>query len=198
MSTCKVICITNGALCGGGFLERVELIAAAKPAAIILREKQLSPEDYKRLAQKVLKICGDNGTPCVLHGFAREARELGAEALHLPLEKLKSDPDCIKYFAAVGCSCHSVEDAAEAERLGCKYIIAGHIFPTECKKGVPARGLGFLEEVCSAVSIPVYAVGGINADNAAKAVAAGAAGVCSMSGFMTCENPVEYVRGLSV
>lgn len=193
---CKVICITNRKLCGGDFTERIERVASAHPAAIILREKDISPSEYAALAEKVLKICSRYGTPCVLHGFIEEAEELGAKAIHLPLEKLKNNADLVQKFEIVGCSCHSVEDALEAERLGCKYVIAGHIFPTECKKGVPARGLEFLRGVCSAVNIPVFAIGGINADNAARAIAAGAAGVCSMSGFMTCEDPDIFIKEL--
>ena len=70
-----------------------------------------------------------------------------------------------KAFSILGASCHSVTDALLAERLGCTYITAGHIFATECKKGLPGRGVAFLEEVCKSVSIPVYALGGITPEN---------------------------------
>ena len=42
----------------------------------------------------------------------------------------------------------------EAERLGATYVTAGHIFTTDCKKGLPPRGLDFLKNVCDAVTIP--------------------------------------------
>lgn len=73
--------------------------------------------------------------------------------------------------------------------LGATYITAGHIFATDCKKGVPPRGLDFLSSVCSFVNIPVYAIGGISPVNAQKAIDAGAEGVCIMSGLMTCKSP---------
>ena len=69
------------------------------------------------------------------------------------------------HFRIIGASCHSVEEAREAVELGCNYIIAGHIFATDCKKGLPGRGLDFLKEVCASVSVPVYAIGGINSEN---------------------------------
>jgi thiamine-phosphate pyrophosphorylase len=84
----------------------------------------------------------------------------------------------------IGASCHSVEEALEAENLHCSYITAGHIFSTDCKKGVAPRGLNFLSDVCNNVSIPVYAIGGINQSNMKAVQNAGANGVCIMSGFM--------------
>ena len=72
----------------------------------------------------------------------------------------------------------------EAEKLGCTYITAGHVFATDCKKGLPPRGLSFLKEVCYSVTIPVYAIGGIDENNMEAVRQAGAAGGCMMSGFM--------------
>ena len=63
-------------------------------------------------------------------------------------------------------------------------MTAGHVFETDCKKGLPGRGLAFVQEVVQAVDIPVYGIGGICAANAPDVVRAGASGVCVMSGFM--------------
>ena len=84
----------------------------------------------------------------------------------------------------MGTSVHSPEEAALAEKLGASYVTAGHIFATDCKKGVPPRGLDFLENVCKSVKIPVYAIGGITRSNMHLALEKGAAGVCVMSGLM--------------
>ena len=67
-------------------------------------------------------------------------------------------------FTKIGISIHSVEEAKEAEQLGASYLTAGHIYATDCKRGLPPRGLGFLKEVCREVSIPVYGIGGIKFD----------------------------------
>ena len=79
-----------------------------------------------------------------------------------------------------------MEDAKEAERLGVSYMTAGHIYVTDCKKGLPPRGLPFLQNVCQAVQIPVYGIGGIKIDEAQllELKNAGAAGGCVMSGMM--------------
>ena len=85
-------------------------------------------------------------------------------------------------FQILGASCHSLEEAVEAENLGCTYITAGHIYETDCKKGLPGRGIGFLKKICETVSVPVYAIGGIGAENIQEIKNAGAAGGCIMSG----------------
>lgn len=182
-------------LCEGNFLERIEKIARQKPKAILLREKDLSESGYAALAEEVLKICKTYGVPCVLHSFLETAAESGADALHLPLPLLRQMEEPQKRrFQKIGTSCHSIEDALEAERLGCSYLIAGHIFATDCKKGVPPRGLLFLTEVCRAVTIPVYAIGGISADNIEAVKRAGAKGGCIMSGLMTCPDVRQFME----
>jgi thiamine monophosphate synthase len=62
------------------------------------------------------------------------ARELQAECLHLPLSVLNTlSKEEREKFSVLGASCHSVEDAIQAEQLGCTYLTAGHIFDTDCK-----------------------------------------------------------------
>ena len=94
------------------------------------------------------------------------------------------DEDIRKSFDNIGASCHSTDDAITAAEYGASYITAGHIFPTDCKKGLPPRGLDFLREVCQNVDIPVYAIGGISPENFSQVMEAGASGACVMSGFM--------------
>lgn len=85
-----------------------------------------------------------------------------------------------------GCSIHSVEEAVEARNMGASYITAGHVYVTDCKKGLAPRGLDFLKNVCDSVDIPVYAIGGINIDDGRREEVKkyGAAGSCIMSGMM--------------
>ena len=193
-----IICVTNRSLCREDFLLRLEKIARCHPAAIILREKDLSGEDYRQLAQKVMKLCEAQQVLCVLHSFIDTAVELKAKAIHLPLPALREmTEEQKKAFIIIGASCHSVEDAREAESLGCTYITAGHVFDTDCKKGLPGRGPEFLENVCKSVSIPVYAIGGVDNTNIAEARAAGAKGACVMSGLMQCEDVEAFMSSFS-
>ena len=195
-----IICVTDRLRAGDlrGFLTRVEAIAAARPAGLILREKDLTEDAYKKLAVQVLDLCRAHGTPCILHNFVRVCADLGCADVHLPFSVLVRLPQKERAaFKRLGASCHSVEEAVRAEALGCTYITAGHIFDTECKKGLPGRGLGFLRKVCARVSIPVYAIGGISAGNIEDVRRCGAAGACVMSGVMDCGDVKGYLDGFS-
>ena len=57
----KILCVTNQALCKGDYLQQLQKIAAAKPDAMILREKQLSETAYQALAEQVQRICQGQG-----------------------------------------------------------------------------------------------------------------------------------------
>lgn len=194
MENDNIVCITNRKLVKAyteksssfsPFLKKMYEVVKKKPAFIVLREKDLSPEQYKKLAAEVIKICAESQVPCVLHYFYREAIELGVKKIHLPLHVLeKMTEHEKKCFDIIGVSIHSEADAKEAEKLGASYITAGHIFATDCKKGLEPRGLEFLRNICESVGIDVYAIGGISENNMLQCMDAGAKGVCMMSGFM--------------
>lgn len=189
-----LICITNRKLCSNNFSDQIEMIASAHPKAIVLREKDLSEKEYEQLARQVMQICQKHGTQCILHSFSNVATALGVAAVHMPLPLLqKMTPQEKSHFQIIGASCHSLEEAKEAQDLGCTYITAGHIFLTDCKKGLPGRGLSFLEEICKAVRIPVYAIGGISSQNIESVRKTGTAGACIMSGFMRCKTVEEIM-----
>lgn len=186
MCMSDILCVTNRKLCHENFLTRIDRIAACHPAGIILREKDMSPEEYKALAASVMDICTQYDVQCILHSFTDIAIALHANAIHLPLPLLKKlSQEQKSHFKILGASCHSLEDAMVAQALGCTYITAGHVFETDCKKGLPGRGLDFLRKVCTAVDIPVYGIGGITSDNIASVRQSGAAGSCLMSSLMT-------------
>lgn len=195
ISMSDILCVTARRLCEEDFLSRIEKIAKAGPAGIILREKDLTEEEYRKLAYEVLAICREYHTPCILHSFAGAAAKLQCPSLHMPLAVLRTlSKEDRAGFTTIGASCHSLREAMEAAKLGCTYITAGHIFDTDCKKGLPGRGLSFLKEICSNVSLPVYAIGGVCADNIAQVRRTGADGACVMSGLMKCKDVEQYLR----
>lgn len=178
----KVLAVTNRHLCEEReFLKQVGKVADLPVAGIILREKDLTEEEYEELAKAVMEICRKVGRKCILHSFSFAAKRLGAEYLHVPLQMFQQMPELAKEFREIGVSVHSAQEAAEAEKLGASYVVAGHIFPTDCKKGVPPRGLEYLREICETVKIPVYGIGGITCENLPEILKAGAAGGCMMS-----------------
>lgn len=190
-----IICVTDRNTCCEDFLTRIERIAECNPKAIVLRAKELTCDEYTSLAEKVIDICGKYGTQCILHNFTNSALYLGWDRIHLPLHLLTGLPEDIRCrFNTIGASCHSTADAITAAEQGADCITAGHIFATDCKKGLPPRGLDFLSEICRSANIPVYAIGGISADNIDSVRSSGAAGACIMSGLMSC--PKEKIADI--
>lgn len=184
-----LICVTNRKLCKDHFLQRINQLAKGKPHAIMLREKDLNPIEYEALARKVKTICEENQVPLIIHQNISIAKKLELSNIHLPMDVLRENKNRLWSFNQIGASVHSLSEAKEAEQLGATYIIAGHIFSTDCKKGIPPRGLVFLNEICESVTIPVFAIGGITKNKLIDIVKTGAKGVCLMSETMTSQNP---------
>lgn len=186
----QIIAVSNRHLCSRSFPEQIERVCKCHPRALILREKDMEENEYALLAEQILKICSSYQVPCILHTFWKTALDLHCPSIHLPLallQECRNNPDAsLTSFSQIGTSIHSVEDARKAQRLGATYITAGHIYATDCKKGLPPRGTGFLQDVCRAVDIPVYAIGGIKPDKTQldEIQECGASGGCIMSGMM--------------
>lgn len=179
------IAITNRQLCEEDYLTRIRRIARVHPRAVILREKDLSPEAYASLAEQVLAICREEQVPCFLHTDPALARRLGCTRIHFPLAAIREmTREDLAPLTEISVSCHSVEDVRLAAAKGATQIVLGTIFETDCKKGLPGKGLAFLRECCGATTLPVFAIGGIQLSHRQALLEAGAAGGCMMSGFM--------------
>lgn len=189
----RIICVTNRKLCAGDFISRLSEISRGGADYVILREKDLNAEEYAKLAESALAVCGMR---LVLHGPSALPLLRRVPRIHLPLSVFENSPEARERAELLGVSVHSPEEAKRAESLGADYVTAGHIFDTPCKSGVPGRGLGFLRETEASVRIPVYAIGGISAENAAAVRETGAAGACVMSGLMSCERPKDAISEL--
>lgn len=190
----RLIAITNRHLVKGDFLKQLEKIAQSGVDRVILREKDLDADTYMQLADKVLPLFEHSEAECSLHFFKEAAAARHLKAVHLPLACMEETDS--RRFQTVGVSCHSMEEALEAERKKADYIILGHIFGTDCKKGLAPRGLSFLNQICQAVHIPVYAIGGISENNIAAVKDAGAAGACMMSSVMQADDPEKIIYNL--
>jgi len=171
------IIITNRHLCKGNLLNALENALIHKPFAVLLREKDLPADKYIALAREIVSLCDSQGVPLIPHTHAVP----GISRLHLPFHLATREQ---AEAHSLSLSIHSVEEARRAAELGAAFVIAGHIFATQCKPGLPPRGLDFLREVCASVDIPVFAIGGITGENAQSCINAGAAGVCRMSHWM--------------
>ncbi len=192
-----LICVTHRKLCQDDFLLRVQRLAQARPYALMLREKDLDALSYERLAREVREICDQNEVLLILHHHAAVAARRQHGHLQLSMPELQAYRNELQHMA-IGASVHSVSEALEAQMLGAAYVVAGHVYATDCKQGLPPRGLPFLQQICQAVEIPVFAIGGINQSNLRLTLGCGVKGFCIMSEAMTCPDPAEFVRSINI
>ncbi|ALQ34797.1 thiamine phosphate synthase [Fusobacterium hwasookii] len=198
----KLNIISNRKLCKNENLERqIEKIFLAYEKKIILknfeivsltlREKDLDKNEYLNLVEKIYPICKKHKINLILHqnyDLNLDDRYM-IKGLHLSYEIFKSlnkniREDLIKKYKRIGVSIHSLDEAKEVENLGASYVVAGHIFKTDCKKGLEPRGLKFVEDLSSVLTIPIFAIGGIDEKNSQSVIDSGAFSVCMMSSLM--------------
>jgi thiamine-phosphate pyrophosphorylase len=113
----------------------------------------------------------------VVNDDVEAAIALDADGVHLGRDDLGAER-AVEAGLLLGISASSVEEARAGQAAGAAYIGAGPVWPTPSKLDADAPiGLEGLGAICDAVSIPVIAIGGVDASNAGDCVAAGAAGV---------------------
>ena len=106
-----ILAVSNRTLSKRPFLEQIEEICKHHPKGLILREKDLSEAEYTALAKDVLAICQRHNVPCILHTYFRAAKELGCDAIHLPLPLLRAHKEELSGFSHVGTSIHAPAEA---------------------------------------------------------------------------------------
>jgi thiamine-phosphate pyrophosphorylase len=124
------------------------------------------------------------------HGFSRAASPAKKD------RALASDGTIPRDFL-IGRSCHSLDEARQAERDGADYIFFGPVFATPSKAQYgPPQGVERLAEVCCSLRIPVLAIGGISLENAAECFRAGAAGIAAIRLFQESPDLPAVIRRL--
>ena len=142
-----------------------------------LRLKGASTREIADQGYGYRHLCKLYGVTFVVNDDVEAALVLGADGVHLGRTDLGAER-AVAEGLLLGISAAGAEDARAGETLGAGYIGAGPVWATPSKPDAgPPIGLAGLAEICEAVSIPVVAIGGIDATNAAECLSAGAAGV---------------------
>jgi thiamine-phosphate pyrophosphorylase len=158
---------------------------------IQLRAKNSSPEEIRRMAEKILPITKRANVGLVINDHLEIARELGAEFCHLGQEdffdagfKHVSEFKIKNSKLKIGLSTHSSEQATRALAAGPDYIAIGPVFATGTKPTARAVTLDYVRWAAKNIKIPWFAIGGIKLENLGDVLAAGAKRVCVVSAIL--------------
>jgi thiamine-phosphate pyrophosphorylase len=164
-----------------------------------VREKGCSTREYIERLMPVRALLTERGVPLIVNDRLDIALALEADGIHL------GQTDMPLHLARriagdrllVGISCESRQDAIEAERGGADYVSVSPVFATPTKTdAAPALGLEGVRAIRGAVRVPVVAIGGINATNAADVIRAGADGICVVSAIVSAPVPAAAAASL--
>jgi thiamine-phosphate pyrophosphorylase len=165
---------------------------------IQLRAKNSSPDEIRRMAEKILPITRRANVGLVINDHLEIAREIGADICHLGQEdffdagfknvsELKTQHSKLK----IGLSTHAPAQAQRALDAGADYIAIGPIFATGTKPTAKPVTLEYVRWAAANVVVPWFAIGGINSQTIEAVLAAGAKRICVVSAILNAPDVAQ-------
>ncbi len=179
--------------------ERIAEAIAAGVDAIQIREKDLPARALAEITGRAVEDAHGKETRILINDRLDVAQALGAHGVHLGRQSLPARVvrAAVPADFLVGVSCHSLEEALEAEQAGANYVLLGPIFETPSKKAFgPPLGITKLAEATRRVKIPILALGGITLNDVRSCLDAGAAGIAGIRIFQDCDSLEARVKQL--
>lgn len=168
---------------GKTLYSQVELALKGGATMIQIREKDLDENTFLKEAEQIQSLCAKYCVPFIVNDNVELAVKIGADGVHVGQSDMaaKDVRALIGKDKILGVSAQTVKQALEAQKCGADYLGTGAIFPTGSKDDAQVLGVQTLKEICSAVNIPVVAIGGISKDNILELKKSGIAGVSVIS-----------------
>ena len=165
------------------WLAGLEAALAAGIRRVQLRARACAPARWHALVEAAVDRCRAAEAEVLVNGDHDLARAFGT-GLHLRAAQLHAFesrplPPDLPVFA----SCHDADELARAEALGCDAAVLGPVLPTASHPGMPGIGWDAFARLRERVSLPIYAIGGLGADDITTARAHGAQGVAAIRGL---------------
>lgn len=156
-----------------------------------LREKDLDEKSFMEEAAAVKELCARYQVPFLIDDNVPLALRCGADGVHVGQSDMEAGevrarigPDKI-----LGVSAQTVSQAVLAQEAGADYLGVGAVFSTSTKLDADTVSLETLREICTAVKIPVVAIGGINEANLPELTGSGINGVAVVSAIFAAPSP---------
>ena len=175
---------------GETLYEQVEKAIKGGVTFVQLREKNLDEERFMKEALEIQKLCKRYNIPFIINDNVEIAKKINADGVHVGQSdmKAKNVRAILGKDKILGVSAQTVEQALLAEEEGADYLGVGAVFPTGSKPDADDVSFETLKEICSAVSIPVVAIGGIGAENVLKLENSGISGIAVISAIFAAED----------
>jgi thiamine-phosphate pyrophosphorylase len=163
-----------------------------------LRDKELNRDLVERSARTFRRLCDTYSALFIVNDDPYLARACGADGVHVGQDDVPAEEarDVLGPDAIVGLSTHSPEQLAASASAPVDYVSAGPIWETPTKEGRPGVGLGYVEHAAAHAPHPFFAIGGIDASNAADVVAAGARRLCVVRAIRDAGDPQATAEAL--
>ena len=180
------------------FLRRTEEALKGGATILQLREKDKTTREYISLAEKVHTLTKKYNVPLIIDDRVDVALAIDAEGVHvgqsdMPVSMAR---ELMGNDKIVGATTKTVEQAVEAYAQGADYLGVGAIYPTTTKVKTVITSTETLGNICSAVPIPVNAIGGLNKDNIDILKGIPIAGICVVSAIMKADDPKQATTEL--
>ena len=165
---------------------------------IQFRDKISSKKELLPVALKLRDLCSRSDVLFIINDYLDLALATAADGLHvgqddLPVSVARRELPIDKI---IGCSVTSFDQSIIAVADGADYLGVGSVFPTSSKEDIDVCGLSVLKQITQEIQIPVVAIGGINKNNIAETLAAGADAVAVISAVLQAADPETAVREL--
>ena len=183
---------------GFEFLARVRAAIEGGVDVLQLRSKELEGAPYCRLAERVGAIATSAGIPFIINDRVDVALAVNADGVHLGQRDLAVDlARRILPQAIIGRSSHESAHATRAIEERADYFAVGPVWETPTKPGRNAAGVKYVREVAAlTVSIPWYAIGGINVENVRDVLEAGATRIAVVRAILDARDPAAAAGAL--
>lgn len=182
LTLAPIYAITNLAELGESFFfERLKCALDNGLKMIQVREKQLSYQDLSLFARRIMEMATPYGVKVFVNTEVHIALSLAMSGVHLSsfdLMKLQVKPENM----LCGASCHNSQELAHAESLGLDYVILSPVQATLSHVDATPLGWGGLSDLIAGYSLPVYALGGMQAKDLTTARLHGAHGIAMLRG----------------
>lgn len=168
----------------------VEQALSGGATMIQLRDKEVDFDTLCKEADNLLKICQKYNAPLIINDNADVVIKTGADGVHLGQNdiELAKAREILGKDKIIGGSARTIELAKKAEQSGADYIGSGAVFGTLTKADAKYIGTQRLKEICTSLSIPVVAIGGVNAGNISQLEGCKISGVAVVSALFGAEN----------